>query len=60
MGGLYRCSEVADRYGVKTITVWDWIRKGRLRAIKMPKGYRISEETLTEYEASKTQNQQLM
>ena len=44
MSKLYRCDEVADRYGVKTLTVWDWIRKGRLTAIKMPKGYRISEE----------------
>jgi excisionase family DNA binding protein len=47
---LYRCDEVADRYGVKVITVWDWIRNGRLKAIKMPKGYRISEEALDEYE----------
>lgn len=50
MGKLYTCSEVADRYGVKTLTVWDWIRKGRLAAIKMPKGYRISEEALMKYE----------
>lgn len=47
---LYTCEEVANRYGVKVITVWDWIRKGRLRAIAMPKGYRISEEALAEYE----------
>ena len=51
---LYTCEEVADRYGVKVITVWDWIRKGRLRAIAMPKGYRISEDALTEYEGRKT------
>ncbi|WP_352416106.1 helix-turn-helix domain-containing protein [Oscillibacter ruminantium] len=50
MGKLYTCEEVANRYGVKTLTVWDWIRKGRLSAIKMPKGYRISEEALREYE----------
>ena len=50
MNKLYTCEEVAIRYGVKVITVWDWIRKGRLRAIKMPKGYRVSEEALTEYE----------
>lgn len=53
MSKLYRCDEVADRYGVKVITVWDWIRKGRLGAIKMPKGYRISEEALAKYEAGK-------
>jgi len=50
---LYRCDEVAARYGVKVITVWDWIRKGRLTAVKMPKGYRISEEALAAYEARK-------
>ena len=50
MNKLYTCEEVANRYGVKVITVWDWIRKGRLRAISMPKGYRISEEALVEYE----------
>lgn len=50
MGKLYTCSEVASHYGVKTLTVWDWIRKGRLSAIKMPKGYRISEEALMKYE----------
>ena len=53
MSKLYRCDEVADRYGVKVITVWDWIRKGRLVAIKMPKGYRISEEALAKYETGK-------
>ena len=51
MSKLYRCDEVADRYGVKVLTVWDWIRKGRLSAIKMPKGYRISEDALAQYEA---------
>lgn len=53
MGKLYTCNEVAERYGVKTLTVWDWIRKGRLTAIKLPKGYRISEESLKEYERGK-------
>ena len=51
MNKLYRCDEVAERYGVKVITVWDWIRKGYLSAIKMPKGYRISEEALSKYES---------
>lgn len=47
---LYSCDEIAERYGVKTITVWSWIRKGYLQAIKMPKGYRISEDALQKYE----------
>lgn len=52
MGKLYTCEEIADRYGVKVITVWDWIRRGRLNAIKLPKSYRISEEAISEYEAT--------
>ena len=27
MAELHTCAEVADRYGVKIITVWSWIRK---------------------------------
>ena len=48
-----RRQSLAERYGVKTLTVWDWIRKGRLTAIKLPKGYRISEESLKEYKRGK-------
>jgi len=36
VGKLYTCNEVAERYSVKVITVWDWIRKGKLEAIKLP------------------------
>lgn len=43
---LYNCQEVADRYGVKIITVWDWIRKKKLPAIKIGKEYRIREADL--------------
>lgn len=53
MSKLYRCEEVAERYGVKVETVWGWIRCGRLAAIKMPKGYRIEESALSEYEKKK-------
>ncbi len=52
MGKLYTCEEIAERYSVKVITVWDWIRKGKLEAIKLPKSYRVSEETLAKYEKS--------
>lgn len=38
---LYTCEEVAQRYGVKLITVWDWIRKKKLPAIKTGKRYSI-------------------
>lgn len=52
MGKLYTCNEVAERYSVKVITVWDWIRKGKLEAVKMPKGYRVSAEALEKYESA--------
>lgn len=31
MGELYTCKDVAERYGVQIITVWEWIRKKSLR-----------------------------
>ena len=30
---MYTCDEVAERYKVKVITVWEWIRKKKLNAI---------------------------
>ena len=38
MGELYTCKDVAERYGVQIITVWEWIRKKKLGAIKNRKG----------------------
>lgn len=46
MAELYTCEQVAKRYGVKIITVWDWIRKRKLGAIKLGRDYRISEDDL--------------
>ena len=42
MGELYTCKDVAERYGVQIITVWEWIRKKKLGAIKIGKEYRVS------------------
>lgn len=53
MADLYTCAEVAQRYGVEKITVWDWIRKRRLGAIKLGKEYRISEDDLRQFEDSR-------
>lgn len=50
MSILYTCSEIATRYRVKTLTVWDWIRKGKMPATKIGKQYLISEENLKEFE----------
>jgi excisionase family DNA binding protein len=41
---------VADHYGVKTKTVWEWIRAGKLKAIRVGKLYRIPKEALAEFE----------
>lgn len=50
MEKLYTCREVAERYGVKTETVWSWIREHKLSAINIGRGYRIKESDLSEFE----------
>lgn len=47
---MYTCDEVAERYKVKVITVWDWIRQKKLNAIKLGREYRISEGDLIKFE----------
>jgi len=47
---MYTCEEVAERYSVKVITVWDWIRKKKLNAIKLGREYRVSEDDLIQFE----------
>lgn len=53
MPKMYTCEQVAERYGVQTITIWDWIRKKKLPAIKIGKEYRVSEDDLKEFEDSR-------
>ena len=50
MSELFTCGEVAQRYKVEVITVWDWIRKGKLSAIKIGRDYRVSEEDIKNFE----------
>lgn len=50
MSELYTCQEVASRYRVETLTVWEWIRKKKLPAIKIGRDYRISEDDLSAFE----------
>ena len=52
MAQMFTCEEVADRYKVKVITVWEWIRQKKLSAIKLGREYRISEEDLNVFENS--------
>jgi excisionase family DNA binding protein len=51
---LYTCEEVAERYSVKLTTVWDWIRKSTLSAIKVGRSYRVRESDLLEFEQANT------
>lgn len=53
MSEMYTCAQVAQRYGVKQITVWDWIRKKKLPAIKLGRDYRIRQEDLDAFERSR-------
>ena len=53
MSKMYTCADVAERYGVKIITVWDWIRKGKLSAIKIGRDYRVSEEDIKNFEENR-------
>lgn len=53
MPKMYTCEEIAERYGVKTITIWDWIRKKKLPAIKIGKEYRIRVSDLERFEDSR-------
>lgn len=52
MSKMYTCAEVAEMYGVKVFTVWDWIKKKKLGAIDLGKEYRIREEDLKKFEES--------
>jgi len=42
---------VAERYGVKVTTVWEWIRSKKLPAMKIGKQYRITADQLRAFEA---------
>ena len=53
MEDLYTCDQVAERYGVKTITIWDWIRRKKLPAIKIGRDYRVSKGDLEAFEAAR-------
>ena len=58
MSELHTCADVAERYGVKVITVWDWIRKGKLGAFKLGRDYRISNDDLKAFEEARRMNPQ--
>jgi len=50
MSKMYSCGEIAERYQIQIITVWDWIRKKKLPAIKIGREYRVTEDDLKIFE----------
>lgn len=50
MDAIYTCEDVAARYGVKLITVWDWIRKKKLNALRIGKRYYVTEDDIKNFE----------
>lgn len=46
---LYTCDEIAEKFGVKKITVWRWIREKKLGAVNIGKGYRIRENDIEQF-----------
>lgn len=52
MEKFYSCEQVAERYGVKVTTVWEWIRAQKLPAVKIGKQYRISADQIAAFERS--------
>jgi excisionase family DNA binding protein len=53
MGKLLTCDDVAERYGVKKITVWAWIREKKLNAIQHGRSYSIRPEDLKDFEEAR-------
>ena len=56
MDKLYNCEEIAERYGVQVITVWDWIRKKKLPAIKVTRFRKMTSKDLRKKEKQFRQN----
>jgi excisionase family DNA binding protein len=52
MEKLFTCEEVAERYRVKVVTVWSWIRNGKLKAFRPAKSYLIPQSALEQFENS--------
>lgn len=52
MSKMYSCADIAERYDVQVITVWQWIRKKKLPAMKIGRDYRISDKDIETFEES--------
>lgn len=52
MSKMYSCVEIADRYGVTVKTVWNWIKRKKLTAMKIGREYKVSDNDIAAFEAS--------
>ena len=50
MEKFFSCEEIAERYAIKVTTVWEWIKRGDLPAVKIGKQYRIRADDLDDFE----------
>jgi excisionase family DNA binding protein len=46
------CEDVSARYGVKTSTVWAWVREKKITAVKVGKKYLFKPQDLEKFEAA--------
>jgi len=53
---FYTIQEVADMLKVAYLTVYRWIKAGKIEAIRIEKQYRISKEALDKFIKSKSNN----
>jgi DNA binding domain, excisionase family len=56
----FSCDAVADKYGVKKKTVWEWIRTKKLNAVKIGRQYFVRAEDMEEFENSRCTRQILL
>lgn len=54
MQEVYTYEQIAERYGVKALTVLKWTREKRLPAIKVGKSYRVRREDMEAFERAQS------
>lgn len=50
LGRTYTLAEIADYLMVSNRTVWNYISSGRLKAFKLGNSYRVTKESLQEFQ----------
>ncbi|MEN6624311.1 MAG: helix-turn-helix domain-containing protein [Smithella sp.] len=52
-GQYLTCVDIAKKYNVKKITVWQWIREKKLPAIRIGREYRIRPQDIKDFEEAR-------